>query len=84
MATYELNLREFLTLAVKYPHLLPEGEIPEGAPVVCSTEGFEDVETVHELGTCRYHGPAVQLSKIKGKAHPDGVTGEVYVQPWGI
>ena len=81
--TYEINLREFLTLACKYPHLLPEEDnIPEGAQVVCSTEGFQDVATVHELGTCRYHGPAVQLCKVKGKAHPDGKTGEVYVQPW--
>ena len=84
MATYELNLREFLVLVQKHPHLLRSvgaGEyLAPGTVVVCSTK--KDFEQVQELGSIRYHGAPVQLAKIKGKEHPDGKYGEAFVQPW--
>ena len=85
MATYELNLNELLTLHKKHPCVLTNPAIvPEGALVVCSVKGFDNAATdVVDFGVVLYHGEAVQLTAPAGKnKHPDGETGEVYVQSW--
>ena len=82
MASYEINLRELQLLAIKYPHILggeEDKEIGDETVVVCSTDEFADF---HALGKVKYHGSPVTLRNIKGKKHPDGKKGEVFVQSW--
>ncbi len=86
MATFEINLDEFMQLAHKHKFLLPTAQkgkqdcgkqifLARNSVVICSTNKFE---TVHALGRVVHHGPGVKLAP----EHVDGDTGHIFVSPY--
>ena len=83
-ASYELNLLEFLRLHKKHRSILTNPAIiTEGSVVVCSSNGWDDAANdVTYLGKVLRAGEEVELVGKNGEAHPDGATGEVFVQQY--
>ena len=81
---YELNLLELLRLHKKHPAILTNPAIiPKGSIVVCSATGWNDAANdVNYLGKVLRSGDEVKLIGKEGEPHPDGDTGEVFVQPY--
>ena len=67
----------------KYGNLLNEDVEPlkRGTVVVCSTTGWKG--TAEDLGSVVYDGEQLELQPMaNGDPHPDGESGEVYVQTY--